>query len=640
MNGISYYAQFETAHKPQLITSGIPEQFWETLCNKLYNHIYDAGDAFSLMLIDYDDDNGEQSNSKREEDDPIWTVMITKPGGIKARDPKEIYLIDHAWTYSLDVARERLRRIPGLLNRMSKLMGFAGDDGGGGGDSEIYIESDSEEKITNRIDKVLKDSWKYSQMYTLGGNENIPIERRMPIWYIMDEFGSGINHSDKPTFRVCPFFFIPENTTFSILFPIVDCAEGQFVTRDFIEGTTTDERLRNALLIPWKSCDFKSEEIIQHEPDMEYFLAGHIEESLPLSNQERPIIEKNRPLKVYTEYELIKEYLTSTSFEIVNNETDADILWLTHHFKNYRELSELSPNKFINQFPFENVLTIKDLLSIVCRRLAHKHSAPDTLETYPKWLPTTYNLKTELISFISYYQQRKDKQLDNHWIIKPWNLARGLDITITDNLSQIMRLQPSGPKIAQKYIEKPVLFNRSAVKSVKFDVRYVIVLKSVNDPLDIYIYKNFFLRFANKPFKLNNFDNYQQHFTVMNYYENVPLCQIKCEEFLELWQQQYPQWDWENIESDICEMIKQVFMGAVFNAPPCGIGKSLQSRAMYAADIILAWENDKIQPKLLEINWIPDCKRACQFYPEFFNDIFKLLFLDEFDSDVFKNIKV
>ncbi len=53
-------------------------------------------------------------------------------------------------------------------------------------------------------------------------------------------------------------------------------------------------------------------------------------------------------------------------------------------------------------------------------------------------------------------------------------------------------------KIACKYIEKPVLFYREELLgSVKFDVRYIILLKSIN-PLVIYTYKVFWLRFANK----------------------------------------------------------------------------------------------------------------------------------------------
>lgn len=367
---------------------------------------------------------------------------------------------------------------------------------------------------------------------------------------------------------------------------------------------------------------------------------GHIEESLP-ADVSPPIVDISRPLKVYTTYIYIRQYLNDPAFELVDDENDADILWLTTHFKHFNELSTSFPNRFINQFPFENVLTIKDLLAAVCRRAPNDRTInelQESLQTSPNWLPTTFNLKTELLEFVSYFQRREEKNLDNHWIVKPWNLARGLDTHITKDLGKIMRLQPTGPKIAQKYLENPVLFDRPEVGGrVKFDVRYVILLNSV-DPLEAYVYRNFFLRFANKPFALDRFDDYEQHFTVMNYNEQVQLRHIPCKDFLEMWAVQYPDNAWSQIETDICHMLKEVLVAATMKKPPSGIGKCHQSRALYATDVMLAWENEKIAPKLLEINWTPDCKRACEYYPDFYNDIFKLLFINQTNDNVFRKI--
>lgn len=451
----------------------------------------------------------------------------------------------------------------------------------------------------------------------------------------MDELGSGIVHSDEPNCRIVPFIHAAEQVTYSLLFPIQDIAEGDQVTRDYVEGAQADRQLA---LLPWQDIDFTDESFEQSEPETSYFLHGRIEESLP-ETIAVPVVDANRPLKVFSDYEFVNQYLTDSAFEVLGEQgksDEADILWFTKHFKGFNELSKNFPNTFVNQFPFENVVTIKDLLAIVCRRSIEKHHDPETLKTYPSWLPTTYNLKTELTEFVSYFQNREVLGLDNHWIIKPWNLARSLDTHITSNLSQIIRLSQTGPKIVQKYVENPVLFLRpDSGGKVKFDVRYVILVTSV-EPLVAHVYKNFFLRFSNIPFDMSEFDVYEKHFTVMNYGENLALKHLKCEDFLNEWKEQYNDHSWNDIEDRICEMLKEVFVGATKEKPPRGIANNPQSRGLFAADIMLSWDDEKIQPKLLEINFIPDCKRACEYYKDFYNDIFKLLFLGQDDPEVFR----
>lgn len=160
-------------------------------------------------------------------------------------------------------------------------------------------------------------------------------------------------------------------------------------------------------------------------------------------------------------------------------------------------------------------------------------------------------------------------------------------------------------------------------------------------PLEAYIHRKFFLRFANKSFSLDNFGDYEQHFTVMNYNEEAELRHIKCEDFLGYWKEQYPTHDWSSIQKEICVMLHEILTCATMRPPPCGIPPCQQSRALYAADIMLEWEKsdkdktNQMRPKLLEINWTPDCKRACDYYPDFFNDIFKLLFLEEANNESF-----
>ncbi|XP_015591188.1 tubulin--tyrosine ligase-like protein 12 [Cephus cinctus] len=615
MDGIGLYHQFLQIHQPQLHSSGVPKIFWETLFKKLSGQVFDSGLIFQLARIDYED-------SERNPTDPIWTLLVSVENGISAQDPNNIYLVDHAWTYDANNARQHLSQVPGLLERMCNLMGF-----------------DSDRAEDEKMEFVLFEMWRYNQSFSLGNAATI--EDRMPIWYIMDELGSAINHSDEPNFRAIPFFYIPEGVTYTLLFLIKDVKYEEEVTRDFVEGQTNDPEKKRALLLPWKDSSFIDESFVRTEPDESYFLAGHIKETLPeaidVESYRRPPGVK---LKVFSQYVFVNEYLTDSEFEIVNNAQDADILWLTRHFKDYNELSINSPHVFINQFPFENVLTIKDLLSIICRRKAmDRQYDTETLETYPSWVPTTFNLVTELVKFVSYYQQRESKGLENHWICKPWNLARGLDTHVTNNLFYILRLPSTGPKIVQKYISNPVLYTRSDIGKVKFDVRYIVLLKSIK-PLKVYAYSNFFLRFANKEFALNNFDVYEQHFTVMNYAEGTPLCHIKCVDFIQEWEKQYPNFSWkESTEPKIFEMLRDVFEAAIAAEPPKGIAHNPQSRAVYAVDLMLEWKNEEIQPVLLEVNFSPDCKRACEYYSNFYNDIFKCLFLNVENPEVFHELR-
>lgn len=88
-----------------------------------------------------------------------------------------------------------------------------------------------------------------------------------------------------------------------------------------------------------------------------------------------------------------------------------------------------------------------------------------------------------------------------------------MDMIITDNLSLIIKSMETGPKIAQKYIERPVLR-----KERKIDLRYILLVRSVK-PLSLFLYKHFWVRSSNNPYTLDrrSMSTYETQFTVMNY---------------------------------------------------------------------------------------------------------------------------
>ncbi|XP_023210459.1 tubulin--tyrosine ligase-like protein 12 [Centruroides sculpturatus] len=343
---------FVACHRRQLESAGVPSYLWSTLFVKLQNNIFDAGNVFTVIKIEYTDENEvttddeneitveiteEKSEEKSQTDKPLthgWKVIVSTEDGIKYNDPKQIYLIDHAWTYCVKNARQNLQENEKLLKRMASLMDI----------------EETNYSLDVLIEIVLKEMWRYNQAYSISGLEGDDVS---PIWYIMDEFGSRIQHCDDPSFRVVPFYYLFTGIIFSIMFPI----------------------------------------------------------------------------KMLNYYKLLI------------------IIYIKIFYVNYRQLSQMHPHKFVNQFPFEHILTVKDLFASVCQRAADNVINAETLESSPQWLATTYNLKTELPKFVSYYQQRAKRGLDNYWICKPWNLARGLDMHITDNLNYILRLPSTGPKV-------------------------------------------------------------------------------------------------------------------------------------------------------------------------------------------------
>jgi tubulin--tyrosine ligase-like protein 12 len=279
----------------------------------------------------------------------------------------------------------------------------------------------------------------------------------------------------------------------------------------------------------------------------------------------------------------------------------------------------LTDQQYTNQFPFEACLVMKHHLA----ETIHKAWGS------PEWLQPTYNLETHLSQLIGDYCMRKRDGLDNLWIMKPWNMARTIDTTVTDDLSAIIRLMETGPKICQKYIERPVLF-----QGRKFDLRYIVLVRSIC-PLEIFLSDVFWVRLANNQYTLEktSFFEYETHFTVMNYIGRMN--HMNTPEFVKEFEKEH-RVKWLEIHESIRSMIRCVFESAAAVHPEM---QNPFSRAIYGVDVML---DNRFKPKILEVTYCPDCGRACKYDTQalvgsqntirgtdFFNTVFGCLFLDE-----------
>ncbi|KAK2645229.1 hypothetical protein Ddye_020424 [Dipteronia dyeriana] len=478
-------------------------------------------------------------------------------------------------------------------------------------------ECSSEQPLADRVLGVM---WLYLMTYRLADEEKID---ETSVWYVMDELGSALRHNDEPNFRVAPFLFMPDGNlasavSFSISWPIQNVHKGDECTRDFLFGIGEDKQ-RSARLTAW----FHTPENYFIQEYEKHCQMLHVKDSTYLhteSSSTKSLYHGDGcALRVYTDIPQVEEFLTRPEFVVTTEPKDADIIWTSFQVdEEMKKATGITDQQYVNQFPYESCLVMKHHLAETVQKA---HGSPE-------WLQSTYNLETHLSQLIGDYHVRKRDGLDNLWILKPWNMARTIDTTVIDDLSAIIRLMETGPKICQKYIEHPALFHRR-----KFDLRYIVLARSV-DPLEIFLSDVFWVRLANNPYSLDkhSFFEYETHFTVMNYGRRMN--HMNTPEFVKKFEQEH-QVKWLEIHQRVKKMIRSVFESAAAVHPEM---HSPKSRAMYGVDVML---DNSFRPKLLEVTYCPDCTRACKYDTEalasgeivkgrgFYNYIFGCLFLNE-----------
>jgi tubulin--tyrosine ligase-like protein 12 len=92
--------------------------------------------------------------------------------------------------------------------------------------------------------------WAYAGTYRIVTEDQMDEEN---VWYINDEVGSAIRHSDSPNFAIHPFIYAPSNKledphtiTYSIAWPISDISEGETIFKDYLILDDINEFLKRS----------------------------------------------------------------------------------------------------------------------------------------------------------------------------------------------------------------------------------------------------------------------------------------------------------------------------------------------------------------------------------------------------------
>jgi tubulin--tyrosine ligase-like protein 12 len=455
------------------------------------------------------------------------------------------------------------------------------------------------------------DAYQFTTMYT-------------PNWYLMDQLGISINHSDLPNVMVAPFYFIDSQQSFSILWPIKDIAANEEITRDFLYGVQPEEK-RKLLMSVWGEIPQISipQISIPHSasPPSIYGIAVPFDDTIRKK-------EMQKVFKYYTDSKMVIKSLSlqkeddSVLFRLVEDKEEADILFIVHeHIKQYDDM--MSRKQFVNQFEKEDNYTMKGKFA----RAIHPFKL--------SFIPETYDLTdlNQIGEFLLAWKSRKEKNEDNIWIVKPWNLSRSMDMVISDEYSTCLKVSLLVPKICSKYISNACLLNGK-----KFDFRFLIMVKPINESeISVAVHNTYYVRVSNHDYSLDNFHDFQKHFTVMNYYEDVAtgercyVNRISQKESLEQFEKKHG--PWEPVKKKIFDSFKELF--TCLKSYILVDEKSCFQRSVYGIDVML---DNNLEPKILEINYSPDAARLVDYgeCPTFYIDVFKFLFTNNIPSNITK----
>ncbi|EGR30458.1 tubulin-tyrosine ligase family protein, putative [Ichthyophthirius multifiliis] len=403
---------------------------------------------------------------------------------------------------------------------------------------------------------IIKNIWKQVGNYRLYSSKQID---QSSVWYLNDLCGISIQHSDIDNVRLIPFLFAPNNEmddkmiSYSVLWVSENIKSGDQIYRDYLFGINEKKQRSSRLTAFFKVPENYFMKRYQEYKNllMQNSIQGRkLIKSFSNQNiQKKNLVDQNKVYKVVTDSNLVAEFLTLKNFEITKEIEGCDIIFLTQDFE--KAFMSFSNSYLVNQFPYESCIVSKQNLA---------DTVNSVLGEVP-WLQTTYNLETQLSEFIGEYRRREIQSEDNIWILKPFNLARSLDMVVTDNLDCIIRQMETIPRVAQKYIENPVtLFNR------KIDLRYVVAVRSIA-PLEIFLYKVFWIRISNNEFT-NDYRSreiYETHFTVMNY--GKKLQQIHYDEFIQLFEVENPEVKWQSVHDKIKVLVKELFIAVASKYP-------------------------------------------------------------------------
>lgn len=449
------------------------------------------------------------------------------------------------------------------------------------------------------LSSVLNNMWYYNQTYQVMTPEG---DKRKPVWYIMDKFGSAIVHNTQPNVKCSPFAFSATGVFYSLLWPIRDLDKGEMCTRNFcpaLSGTETNLQREGRLLAFSPSLPESVPTAFVVELSKFPLAAKENNIVINVSSLETPAASQNclqlkgkkLNLKFFMETngKEKRPVLRDLGCTLVESMSEAEAVWL----EKWNTLGKkVGSEARVNRLAGEEHLLHRQLLS----------KQVQLVWGNVPWFPVSYDLSQQLPALCADHYTHG---IASYWILRaadPSTLS--IPPIVTSDLRRVIRCTEMGQLVASPYCFETVFY-----KKRRFCLQYSVTVKSLT-PLQLLIHNTPHVEVAEKEHNPNVFfDEFESSDLVCSCTEpkkNGTLnLKVTHEEFLKHLGSNYltkKQITWDAIQSVIHESIAKLFYAV---APSLSAFQGRSGRelcAVYGVDVLL---KDTFEPLIIGIDPTP-----------------------------------
>ncbi|KAI8811639.1 tubulin-tyrosine ligase family-domain-containing protein, partial [Cladochytrium replicatum] len=496
-------------HKEQL--PGISPKLWKPLFAMLEEKRKNGQGAVGF-------DAYEDLQLKTENE--VTTVLYT--GTETIQPSSRIWIARHVFGFEKETLESQIEADGGARKQLLQLLSQRDPDFGALAAKAQKKKNETGADGVSALTLLLRDRiWEVSEAYQLTVQKDDGSLGVVCNWYVSDAITHLMTHSPNPNTRIRLFFDMTEDTplAYTLFWNIQPIESNQTLTRDYLQDLQSPierEMLYYAYFPRTPDADrlaFLQNSLVKEPDPTPPPAAPTATKALATNGRKGKKTDRQPPppsrvflparegkYKVYSPDlvpKIFGESAASARMELIKDIASADIVWTAQrtevHGKVYAADSELVEN-FVTVFPNEEALTLREqfLESVYAvHGIPGRHPSGSIANEGcgtigAEWYPQSFNLNTQAAAFVCEYWEREAKKKErkgaesNSWIVKPATGTRTAGVSVSHNISEILRQMITGPKIVSKYINTPAL-----VQGRKFELQVLVLVDSLN-PLRAY----------------------------------------------------------------------------------------------------------------------------------------------------------